>query len=79
MERRRVFAQKYNINKLDYATVDNPFAGRFICGYCGSTFGRKVWNSNNEKLRRIEKMTIFESKRIIVTLLDRTEIEVVVE
>lgn len=79
MERRRVFAQKYNINKLDYATLDNPFAGRFICGYCGSTFGRKVWNSNNEKLRRIEKMTIFESKRIIVTLLDRTEIEVVVE
>lgn len=53
IERRRAFAQKYNISKLDYATVDNPFAGRVICGHCGSTFGRKVWNSNNERLRRI--------------------------
>ncbi len=53
MERRRAFAEKYNISKLDYATVDNPFAGRVICGHCGSTFGRKVWNSNNERLRRI--------------------------
>ncbi|MBM7868700.1 hypothetical protein JOC70_000169 [Clostridium pascui] len=42
MERRRAFAEKYNIRKLDYATVDNPFAGRVICGHCGSTFGRKV-------------------------------------
>lgn len=53
IERRRAFAEKYNISKLDYATVDNPFAGRVICGHCGSTFGRKVWNSNNERLRRI--------------------------
>ena len=53
MERRKAFAEKYNISKLDYATVDNPFAGRVICGHCGSTFGRKVWNSNNERLRRI--------------------------
>lgn len=53
MERRRAFAEKYNISKLDYATVDNTFAGRVICGHCGSTFGRKVWNSNNERLRRI--------------------------
>jgi DNA invertase Pin-like site-specific DNA recombinase len=53
MERRRAFAEKYNISKLDYATVDNPFAGRVICGHCGSTFGRKVWNSNNARLRRI--------------------------
>lgn len=53
MERRRAFAEKYNISKLDYATVDNPFAGRVICGHCGSPFGRKVWNSNNERLRRI--------------------------
>jgi DNA invertase Pin-like site-specific DNA recombinase len=53
MERRRGFAEKYNISKLDYATVDNPFAGRVICGHCGSTFGRKVWNSTDERLRRI--------------------------
>lgn len=30
MERRRAFAEKYNISKLDYATVDNPSAGRVI-------------------------------------------------
>jgi len=63
MERRRAFAEKYNISKLDYATVDNPFAGRVICGHCGSPFGRKVWNSNDERLRRIiwrcnEKYTV---------------------
>ncbi|HEY9060599.1 MAG TPA: recombinase family protein [Pseudobacteroides sp.] len=52
-ERRRTFAQKYGIAKLDYATSDNPFAGRIICGCCGSTYGRKVWNSTDERLRRI--------------------------
>lgn len=29
--------------------------------------------------RIIEKMTVFEGEKIIVTLLDRTEIEVVIE
>lgn len=53
MERRRVFAEKYNIGKLDYATIENPFAGRVTCGCCGSTFGRKVWNSTDERLRRV--------------------------
>lgn len=53
MERRRAFAEKYNIGKLEYATVKNPFAGRVICGHCGSTFGRKVWNSTDERLRRV--------------------------
>lgn len=53
MERRKDFAERYNINKLDYATVDNPFAGRVICGHCGSSFGRKVWNSTDERLRRV--------------------------
>jgi len=53
IERRRAFAEKYGIVKLDYATVDNPFAGRIICGCCGSTFGRKVWNSTDDRLRRV--------------------------
>lgn len=53
MKRRRAFAEKYNISKLDYATVNNPSAGRVICGHCGSTFGRKVWNFNNERLRKL--------------------------
>ena len=52
MERRRVFAETYGVYKLDYATLDNPFSGRIICGCCGSTFGRKTWHSTNEKLRR---------------------------
>ncbi len=52
MERRRAFAEKYEIVKVDYAMIDNPFAGRVICGHCGSPFGRKVWNSTDETLRR---------------------------
>jgi len=53
MERRKAYAEKYGIVKLDYATIDNPFAGRVICGECGSTYGRKVWNSTDERLRRV--------------------------
>lgn len=52
MERKRVFSETYCIFKLDYATLDNPFAGRVICGSCGSPFGRKTWHSNNENNRR---------------------------
>ncbi|WP_242655922.1 recombinase family protein [Paramaledivibacter caminithermalis] len=53
LERRKAFAKKYGIKKIYYATVKNPFAGRVICGHCGSVFGRKVWNSNDERLRRV--------------------------
>lgn len=53
MERRKVFAETYGLQKLDYAMLDNPFAGRVICGCCGSHFGRKVWNSTDEVHRRI--------------------------
>jgi len=53
MERRRNFALKFGIQKLEYATTSNPFAGRVICGSCGQIFGRKVWNSTNERLRRV--------------------------
>lgn len=34
MERRRVSAEIYGAFKLDHATLDNPFAGRVICGCC---------------------------------------------
>ena len=54
---RRKFEQgKVSVNCtkfLDYATLDNPFAGRVIRGCCGSIFGRKVWNSTDERLRRV--------------------------
>lgn len=53
MERRRIFAKEHDIVKVDYATITNPFAGKIICGHCGSVFGRKVWNSTNELRRRI--------------------------
>lgn len=53
IERRKAFAEKHGIVKVDYATVDNPFAGKVICGHCGSPFGRKVWNSTDENLRRV--------------------------
>lgn len=52
-ERRRAFAGRYGLQRGDYATTDNPFAGRIICGCCGGVYGRKVWNSPNERLRRI--------------------------
>lgn len=53
MERRRTYALEHGIQKLEYATTSNPFAGRVICGSCGKIFGRKVWNSTDERLRRI--------------------------
>ena len=53
MERRRAFAEEYGISKIDYATVKNPFAGKIICGCCSGPFGRKIWNSNDERLRRV--------------------------
>ena len=53
MERRKKYAEEHGIQKLEHATKDNPFAGRVICGNCGHVFGRKVWNSTDERLRRI--------------------------
>lgn len=53
MERRRNYAQQHSLQKVEFATADNPFAGRVICGSCGKAFGRKVWNSTDERLRRI--------------------------
>lgn len=32
IKRRKEFAKKYGIKNVDYATVNNPFAGRVICG-----------------------------------------------
>ena len=52
-ERRRAYAEKHVIRKIDFATDKNPFAGRVICGVCGRAYGRKVWNSPDERLRRV--------------------------
>ena len=53
MARRRDFALRYGIQMIEYSTAENPFAGRVICGTCGKIFGRKVWNSTDERLRRL--------------------------
>lgn len=50
MERRKTYASEHG---MDHATTDNPFAGRVICGCCDQRYGRKVWNSTNDRLRRI--------------------------
>lgn len=53
MERRRTFIEKHGLKKIEYALKNNIFSGRVICGHCGSSFGRKIWNSNDERLRRV--------------------------
>lgn len=52
-ERRKTFTEIYKIQKMDYITNTNPFVGRIICGCCCGVYGRKVWNSNDERLKRI--------------------------
>lgn len=52
IKRRRAFAEKHDIGRFDYATEKNPFAGKVICGCCGGIYGRKVWNSTDERLKR---------------------------
>ncbi len=53
MERRRAYVLEHGIQKFEYATTKNPFAGRVICGSCGHIYGRKVWNSTDDRCRRI--------------------------
>jgi len=53
MERRRAYCLEHGIKNIEYGSTNNPFTGKVICGTCGHMFGRKVWNSTNEKQRRI--------------------------
>lgn len=53
MARRKAFAAEHGIGLIDYATVNSPFSGKVICGLCGKAYGRKVWNSTDERLRRV--------------------------
>lgn len=53
MERRKKFCEEHGIKRLYTSTKDNPFSGRIICGKFGRAYGRKVWNSTDEGLRRI--------------------------
>lgn len=42
MERRKVFAEKYGLQKVDYGIEANPLAGKIICGECGKYLGRRT-------------------------------------
>lgn len=53
IKRRRDYASKHGIDKVDYSTDKHPFAGRVVCGSCGKAYHRKVWNSPSVKLRRV--------------------------
>lgn len=52
MERRRSYCSEHGIQKMEYS-MNNPFTGKVICGTCGHIFGRKVWNSTDERRRLI--------------------------
>ncbi|KHF41432.1 recombinase family protein [Halalkalibacter okhensis] len=52
MERKKSFAEKHGFRRVDYGMDDNPFASKVICGDCGGAYGRKVWNSNDDRFRR---------------------------
>jgi len=47
-ERRKKYMEKHKIKQLDV----KPFTGRVICGECGYTYSKVIWNSKDEKLRR---------------------------
>jgi hypothetical protein len=88
MERRQNFALEYSIQKLEYATTSNPFAGRVICGSCGQIFGRygtqpmkgleELSGDATANIRRRGKRA---AKAGILTmgLLDGTEVECIIE
>lgn len=52
VERRKTFCEEHGIQKLYTSTTDNPFSGRIICVKCGRAYGRKVWNSTDDRLKR---------------------------
>ncbi|WP_276620762.1 MULTISPECIES: recombinase family protein [Eubacteriales] len=49
MERRKAFAAEHDIGLIDYSTADKPFSGKVICSSCRRAFGRRVWNSTDDR------------------------------
>ncbi len=41
-ERRKEYAAKHRLQKIDYGIRGNPLAGKIICGECGKYMGRKT-------------------------------------
>ena len=58
MKRRKAYVQQHGIQMFECASLKNPFAGRVVCGSCDRTFGRRVWNSTDDRLRRIGPTSI---------------------
>lgn len=55
MQRRKAYAAEHGIQKLEYATTDNPFAGRVICGSTDERLRRIVWRCNGKYPAKGEK------------------------
>ena len=53
MKRRKAYVLQHGIQMFEYASLKKPFAGRVVCGLCGRAFGRRVWNSTDDRLRRV--------------------------
>lgn len=51
-QRRKDYTQRHGLKRVDFGMEDNPMAGKIVCGHCGRYFGRRLWNANNERLRR---------------------------
>ena len=54
MMRRRDFAHKHGLDKVDHVSDKNPFSGRVVCGSCGNTNWKKSWyNGSSETYRPV--------------------------
>ena len=51
-ERRQLFSEKYKIQKVEPGLKNNPMAGKIICACCSRPFGRRVWHSSDERLKK---------------------------
>lgn len=52
--RRRDYAHKHGLDKVDHTSDKNPFSGRVICGSCGNSYWKKSWyNRSSETYRPV--------------------------
>lgn len=49
-QRRKEYATKHGLQKIDYGIRGNPLAGKIICGECGKYMGRKTRMYKEKKL-----------------------------
>ncbi len=51
MIRRREYADKHGLDKMDHANDKRPLSGRVICGHCGKAYWRKLWSNSSAKTK----------------------------